>query len=173
MSVKPRECSGQSLLFRLSTQIARAGRQIGNFASESFGPAHDPASNTKITLRANSGNSYRFLAQCADSRSTARFLLLTSDERTSTPIKRILLHRSISVKSIRIMPRGETGTGQSVSFVLAIGSARQACILKTTFKTQSQALSYLQKHRTAFEGVARNLFERGEVDDGVVRLRML
>lgn len=77
------------------------------------------------------------------------------------------------MKGIRITPRSETGTGQSVSFVLAIGSARQACILKTTFKTQSQALSYLQKHRTAFEGVARSRFDRGEVEDGVVRLRML
>jgi hypothetical protein len=77
------------------------------------------------------------------------------------------------VKGIRITPRSETGTGQSVAFVLAIGSDRQACILKTTFKTQSQARSYLQKHRKAFEGVARSRFERGEIEDGVVRLRML
>ena len=77
------------------------------------------------------------------------------------------------MKSIRITPRSDMGAGQSVSFVLAIGSARQACILKTTFKTQGQAMSYLQKNRTAFEGVARDRFERGELDDGVVRLRML
>jgi len=77
------------------------------------------------------------------------------------------------VKSIRITPRSEAGPGQSVAFVLAIGSARQACVLKTTFKTQGQALSYLQKNRTSFEGVARARFERGEIEDGVVRLRML
>lgn len=77
------------------------------------------------------------------------------------------------MKSIRITPRSDTGAGQSVSFVLAIGSARQACILKTTFKTQGQAMSYLQKNRTAFEVVARSHFERGEIEDGVVRLRML
>ena len=77
------------------------------------------------------------------------------------------------MKSIRITPRSETGPGQCVGFVLAIGSARQACLLKTTFKTQSQARSYLQKHRTAFEGVARSRFERGEFEDGVVQLRML
>jgi hypothetical protein len=77
------------------------------------------------------------------------------------------------VKSIRIAPEAEKGGGQSVSFVLAIGSTRQACVLKTTFKTQSQALSYLQKHRTALEVVARAHFERGEIEDGIVRLRML
>ena len=77
------------------------------------------------------------------------------------------------MKSIRIAARSETGAGQSVAFVVAIGSDRQACILKTTFKTQSQALSYLQKHRTAFEGVARGRLERGELEEGVVRLRML
>lgn len=76
------------------------------------------------------------------------------------------------MKSIRIAPRSETG-GQSVTFVLAIGSTRQACVLATTFKTQNQAFSYLQKHRKAFEGVARARFERGEIEDGVVQLTML
>lgn len=79
----------------------------------------------------------------------------------------------LSVKGIRIAPEAEKGSGQSVSFVLAIGSTRQACVLKTTFKTQSQALSYLQKHRTALEVVARARFERGEIEDGIVQLGML
>lgn len=77
------------------------------------------------------------------------------------------------MKSIRISPKTEAGSGQSVSFVLAIGPARQRCILKTTFKTQGQALGYLQQHRTTFEGVARARFKRGEIEDGVVRLSML
>lgn len=77
------------------------------------------------------------------------------------------------MKSIRIAPETEKGTGQSVSFVLAVGSNRQACVLKTTFRTQSQALSYLQRHRTALEVVARTRFERGEIEDGVIQLRML
>lgn len=77
------------------------------------------------------------------------------------------------MKSIRVVPKTEEGTGQSVSFVLAVGSDRQACVLKTTFKTHGQALSYLQKHRKAFEVVARTCFERGEIENGVVRLRML
>jgi hypothetical protein len=77
------------------------------------------------------------------------------------------------MKSIRIVPRSETGKGQSVTFVLAVGSTRQVCVLNTTLKTQSQAFSYLQKHRTAFEVVARARFERGEIEDGVIRLNML
>jgi hypothetical protein len=74
---------------------------------------------------------------------------------------------------IRIAPKTGTGSSQSVTFVLAIGSARQMCRLKTTFSTQSQALSYLQKHRTAFELAARARFARGELEDGVVELTML
>jgi hypothetical protein len=77
------------------------------------------------------------------------------------------------VKSIRVTPKTEAGSGQSVSFVLAIGPARQRCILNTSFKTQGQALSYLQQHRTTFEGVARARLQRGEIEDGVVRLSML
>jgi hypothetical protein len=77
------------------------------------------------------------------------------------------------VKGIGIAPRTEKRSGQSVSFVLAIGSARQACVLKTTFKTRGRALSYLQQHRTTFEVVARARFQRGEIEDGVVQLTML
>ena len=76
-------------------------------------------------------------------------------------------------RGIRITPKPETGKGQSVTFVLAIGPIRQMCRLKTTFHTQSQALSYLQKNRTAFEVVARARLARGEVEDGVVQLKML
>lgn len=77
------------------------------------------------------------------------------------------------MKSIRISPETESGSGENVSFVLAVGSTRQACVLKTTFKTRDQALSYLQQHRTTFEVLARARFQRGEIEDGVVQLRML
>lgn len=77
------------------------------------------------------------------------------------------------MKSVRITPRSETGKGQTVTFVLAVGSTRQTCVLNTTFKTQSQASGYLQKHRTKFEAVARARFERGEIEDGTIRLKML
>lgn len=76
------------------------------------------------------------------------------------------------MKSIRIAPMDEPCRGQSVTFVLAIGSNRQVCRLKTTFNTQSQALSYLQKHRTAFELAARSCVQRGEIEDGIVYLKM-
>jgi hypothetical protein len=66
-----------------------------------------------------------------------------------------------------------TEAGQSITFSLAIGSLRQACRLTTTFRTQNQALSYLQKHRTEFENIARARLARGEIEDGVVQLVML
>lgn len=53
------------------------------------------------------------------------------------------------MKSVRITPTNPPDKGQSVTFVLAVGPTRQACRLGTTFDTQTQALSYLQKHRTA------------------------
>lgn len=75
-------------------------------------------------------------------------------------------------KRIRIAP--ETDKGKSkVTFVLAIGSIRQTCRLTTNFITQSQALSYLHKHRLQLELAARTQFAQGEIDDGVVELTML
>ena len=74
---------------------------------------------------------------------------------------------------IRIAPETESGSNQSVTFVLAIGSERQICRLKTSFSTQSQALSYLQRNRTALELEARARLARGEIEDGVVELKML
>lgn len=76
-------------------------------------------------------------------------------------------------KDVRIVPKTESDEGQIVTFALAIGSVRQACRLETTFQTQNQAFSYLHKHRTAFERVARASLARGEVKDGVVYLTML
>lgn len=74
---------------------------------------------------------------------------------------------------IRISPNADTGRNQSVTFVLAIGSERQVCRLRTTFGTQNQALSYLQKHRTALELAARERLASGEIEDGIVELKML
>lgn len=76
------------------------------------------------------------------------------------------------MKSIRIAPETETGS-RSVTFVLAIGTTRQVCRLQTTFNGQNEALNYLQKNRTAFELAARSRFHRGEIEDGVVHLKML
>jgi hypothetical protein len=76
-------------------------------------------------------------------------------------------------KSVRIAPESESQPGQSISFVLAIGTVRQTCRLETTFQTQNQALSYLHRYRTEFERIARARFALGQVDDGVIHLTML
>jgi len=47
------------------------------------------------------------------------------------------------------------------------------CRLATTYQTQKQAFSYLQKHRTEFERVARTALASGELEDGIVVLSML
>jgi hypothetical protein len=76
-------------------------------------------------------------------------------------------------KGVRIVPEVESGDGQSITFVLAIGAVRQTCRLQTTFRTRNQALSYLHKYRTEFERVARERFVRSEIEDGVINLTML
>lgn len=75
-------------------------------------------------------------------------------------------------KNIRIVPETGTDEGQTVSFVLAIGSARKVCRLQTTFPTRNQALSYFHKHRNAFERVAREKLAIGEIEDGEIQLTM-
>ena len=76
-------------------------------------------------------------------------------------------------KTIRIVPETATDEGQTISFVLAIGSARQVCRLQTTYQTRNQAFSYFHKHRNAFERVAREKLALGEMDDGEIQLTML
>jgi hypothetical protein len=80
--------------------------------------------------------------------------------------------RDIS-SDIRIVKGDEDGEGRTIAFALAIGSIRQLCHLKTSFRTQNQALSYLHKNRTIFERIARERFERGEVENGVIHLTMV
>lgn len=75
--------------------------------------------------------------------------------------------------SVRIVPEVKPRVGQTITFVLAIGTVRQMCRLETTFQTQNQAFSYLHKYRTEFERIARARLELGEVDDGVIHLTML
>ena len=75
-------------------------------------------------------------------------------------------------KSVRITAEANSRDGQSVSFVVAIGTARQTCRLQTTFQTQSQALNYLHRYRTEFERVARERFALGQIEDGLIELTM-
>ena len=76
-------------------------------------------------------------------------------------------------KSLRIVRESESDEGQIITFALAVGSVRHVCRLATTFRTQSQAFSYLHKHRTEFERIARASLARGDVKDNVVHLKML
>ena len=76
-------------------------------------------------------------------------------------------------KPIRIAPETDKGKRRSVTFVLAIGSIRQTCQLTTNFITQNQASSYLRKHRLQLELVARTQFAQGEIEDGVIQLKMV
>ena len=75
-------------------------------------------------------------------------------------------------KSVRISPEKDSGGGQAITFLLAVGSIRQLCRLQTEFRTSTQASSYLHKHRTEFELLARESFERGELEDGVITLTL-
>jgi len=72
-----------------------------------------------------------------------------------------------------ILRRTKPDGGGTISFTLALGATRQECRLATTFQTDTQAFSYLHKHRTEFERIARARFASGELDDGVVVLSML
>jgi hypothetical protein len=76
-------------------------------------------------------------------------------------------------KNTRTASETEQGKEQAITFVVATGAIRQACRLQTTFRTQNQALSYLQKHTNAFEQAARARLARGEIEDGVIQLTML
>jgi hypothetical protein len=76
-------------------------------------------------------------------------------------------------KSLRIASRTEQGSGQTVTFVLAIGSVRQACRLQTRFRTKNEAFGYFYKRRTEFERVARASLAHGDIEDGVIELTML
>jgi hypothetical protein len=74
---------------------------------------------------------------------------------------------------LRIVPRIKPDGGGTITFFLALGAGRQTCRLATTFRTQKQAFSYLQKYRTEFERIARIRLASGDLEDGIVVLSML
>lgn len=71
------------------------------------------------------------------------------------------------------MPRAKSDGSGTITFVLAIGAARQICRLTTTFQTDRQAFGYLHKYRTQFEQIARARLAAGDLEDGIVVLSML
>nr|WP_249148873.1 hypothetical protein [Bradyrhizobium manausense] len=79
----------------------------------------------------------------------------------------------VTCQGVRIVPRVKPDGGGTITFFLALGAGRQMCRLATTFETQKQAFSYLQKYRTEFERIARARMDSGQLEDGVVVLSML
>ncbi|WP_092257112.1 hypothetical protein [Bradyrhizobium sp. Rc3b] len=73
---------------------------------------------------------------------------------------------------MQIVPRIKPDHG-TIIFFLASGADRHLCRLATTFSTQKQAFSYLQKHRTEFERQARARLASGELENGIVVLSMI
>lgn len=71
------------------------------------------------------------------------------------------------------MPRTKSDVSGTITFTLALGTARQICRLTTTFQTDRQAFSYLHKYRTEFEQIARTRLASGDLEDGIVVLSML
>lgn len=76
-------------------------------------------------------------------------------------------------RDMRIAPEVASRDGQSITFVLAIGTIRQMCRLQTTFRTPNQASGYLHRYRREFERVARERFALGQIEDGLIELTML
>jgi hypothetical protein len=74
---------------------------------------------------------------------------------------------------VLVVRRAKSDAGGTITFFLALGAGRQMCRLATTYQTQKQAFSYLQKHRTEFERIARTRLASGEFEDGIVVLSML
>lgn len=72
-----------------------------------------------------------------------------------------------------MVPRVKADGGGTITFMLALGAARQMCRLTTTFQTDKQAFSYLRKHRKEFEHIARARLASGELEDKIVVLSML
>ncbi|MDA9506448.1 hypothetical protein XI09_17765 [Bradyrhizobium sp. CCBAU 11386] len=59
---------------------------------------------------------------------------------------------------------------QKVSFQIANGNARQACVLQTALPTKVQAQKYLLANWPAIETMARNALAAGSVEDGLITL---
>lgn len=78
----------------------------------------------------------------------------------------------MTCRRLQFVPRVPSDGG-IITFFVAFGANRQMCRLATTFSTQKQAFSYLQKNRTEFERMARTRLASGELEDGVVVLSML
>jgi hypothetical protein len=62
---------------------------------------------------------------------------------------------------------------QSVSFQIANGNMRQACIVQTTCSTQEQAKKYFLMNWPTIERMARDAVAAGDIEDGQIKLVMI
>jgi hypothetical protein len=62
---------------------------------------------------------------------------------------------------------------QKISFQIANGTARQSCVLQTTFATKVQAHKYLLTNWLTIEKMARDALARGTIEDGQIKLAMI
>ncbi|MGY8637052.1 hypothetical protein RAD15_31740 [Bradyrhizobium sp. 14AA] len=61
---------------------------------------------------------------------------------------------------------------QAVSFQIANGNARHACILQTSFPSKVQAQKYLLANWPKIEKIARDALATGTFEDGRIKLMM-
>lgn len=62
---------------------------------------------------------------------------------------------------------------QAVSFEIAIGNARQRCILQTDLPTRLLARKYLLSNWLVIERMARAALATGKLEDGQIKLAMI
>jgi len=84
---------------------------------------------------------------------------------------------SIKEQCVRKLPKPteqELNEGpQTVSFQIANGNARQACILQTRFPTKFEARRYLLANWPTIEKMARDALATGTFEDGQIKLVMI
>lgn len=62
---------------------------------------------------------------------------------------------------------------QTIDFTIINGNLRQNCMLRTTFLSNAQAMTYLKDNRPKIEAIAKQRWSEGFVKDGVVYVDMI
>jgi hypothetical protein len=66
----------------------------------------------------------------------------------------------------------QTQAQQSLSFTIMNGNVRQECVLRTTYLNPALAMRYLTSNRAKIEKIARERWEDGIIEDGIVYVDM-
>ena len=62
---------------------------------------------------------------------------------------------------------------QTIFFQIANGNGRQACSLKTKFRTEQQASRYLRQNWNKIDQMARDCLAKGSLEEGRINLVMI